>query len=53
MGLKVAVATDAHSTGDLDYMRFGINQARRGWLESDDVLNTRKLPELLELLKRD
>ncbi|MGD2053047.1 MAG: DNA polymerase/3'-5' exonuclease PolX [Gammaproteobacteria bacterium] len=53
MGLKVAVATDAHSTGDLDYMRFGINQARRGWLESDDVLNTRKLPELLKLLRRD
>jgi DNA polymerase (family 10) len=53
MGLKVAVATDAHRIDDLDYMRFGINQARRGWLESDDVLNTRKLPELLKLLKRD
>ncbi|MGD8934354.1 MAG: DNA polymerase/3'-5' exonuclease PolX [Gammaproteobacteria bacterium] len=52
-GLKVAVATDAHCIDDLDYMRFGINQARRGWLESDDVLNTRKLPELLKLLKRD
>jgi len=53
MGLKVAVATDAHSIDDLEYMRFGINQARRGWLESDDVLNTRKLPELLKLLRRD
>jgi DNA polymerase (family 10) len=53
MGLKVAVASDAHSINNLDYMRFGINQARRGWLESDDVLNTRTLPELLKLLRRD
>ncbi len=51
--LKVAVATDAHRMDDLDYMRFGINQARRGWLEPADILNTRKLPELLELLRRD
>jgi DNA polymerase (family 10) len=52
-GLKVAISTDAHSTNDLDYMRFGINQARRGWLEADNVLNTRKLTDLLELLRRD
>lgn len=45
MGLKVAISTDAHSTGQLDYMRFGIGQARRGWLEARDVLNTRRLGE--------
>jgi DNA polymerase (family 10) len=33
-------------------MRFGIDQARRGWLEKDDVLNTRELDDLLALLKR-
>jgi DNA polymerase (family 10) len=51
-GLKLAISTDAHSAGTLDYMRFGIGQARRGWLEADDVLNTRKLGALRKLLKR-
>ncbi len=51
-GLKVAISTDAHSAGNLDYMRFGLDQARRGWLEADDVLNTRKLDDLRKLLKR-
>lgn len=52
MGLKVAISTDAHSTTGLSAMRFGIGQARRGWLEADDVLNTRPWPELKELLAR-
>ena len=52
MGIKIALATDAHSIGDLDFMRFGVNQARRGWLEPEDVLNTRSLKELKKLLKR-
>jgi DNA polymerase (family 10) len=52
MGIKIALATDAHSIGDLDFMRFGVNQARRGWLEPEDVLNTRNLRELKKLLKR-
>jgi DNA polymerase (family 10) len=52
MGLKVVISTDAHSISDLDFMRFGIGQARRGWLEPGDVLNTRSLKELQKLLKR-
>jgi DNA polymerase (family 10) len=52
MGIKVAISTDAHSVNDLDFMRFGIGQARRGWLEADDVLNTRSWTELQKLLKR-
>lgn len=52
-GLKVAISSDAHSTNGLAAMRFGINQARRGWLEADDVLNTRSLPELKRLFKRN
>lgn len=52
MGLKVAISTDAHSTGNLDHMRFGVDQARRGWLEADDVLNTRTLDDLRRLLRR-
>ncbi len=52
LGVKVSIATDAHSTADLNYMRWGIGQARRGWLEAADVLNTRDWPELKQLLKR-
>ena len=52
MGVKVALSTDAHSTGDLDYMRFGIGQARRGWLEADDVLNTQSWGKIKKLLKK-
>jgi len=52
IGVKVSLGTDAHSTGDLRFMRFGIGQARRGWLEADDVANTRGLAELRKLLRR-
>jgi DNA polymerase (family 10) len=52
LGLKVAISTDAHSVANLDLMRFGIDQARRGWLEPNDVLNTRSWPHLKQLLPR-
>ena len=48
----VSTATDAHRVDELSYVRFGIGQARRGWLEKSDVLNTRLLPELMTLLKQ-
>ncbi|HNT42926.1 MAG TPA: DNA polymerase/3'-5' exonuclease PolX [Syntrophorhabdaceae bacterium] len=52
MGLRVVISTDSHSSSDLDFMRFGVYQARRGWLEKDDVLNTRSFSEIEGLLKR-
>lgn len=52
LGLKIAVSSDAHAGKDLDFMRFGIGQARRGWLEARDVLNTRSWEVLRNLLKR-
>lgn len=51
LGVKVVINTDAHRIGTLDLMRFGVEQARRGWLEADQVLNTRPLDELLEWLQ--
>jgi DNA polymerase (family X) len=48
----VSISTDAHSIADLGFMRWGIGQARRGWLEAPDVLNTRPWPELKQLLPR-
>jgi DNA polymerase (family 10) len=51
-GVPVAINSDAHATGDFAYLRYGIGQARRGWLGRDDVLNTRALPALLAFLER-
>jgi len=51
-GVKIAISTDAHSTVGLANMRFGIDQARRGWLEADDVINTLPFARLKKLLKR-
>lgn len=50
-GVKVCIATDAHGAGDLEFMRFGLNQARRGWLEKGDVLNTLSYRSLMKALR--
>jgi DNA polymerase (family 10) len=52
MGVKIVISTDAHRPGDLEFMRFGIGQARRGWLEPSDVINTFSLSALKKILKR-
>jgi len=49
-GVLVAIDSDAHSTLQFDGLRFGVGQARRGWLEKSDVLNTRSLKELRRML---
>jgi DNA polymerase (family 10) len=49
-GVLVSINSDAHSAADFDNLRFGIGQARRGWLEKTDVLNTRSLTALRKLL---
>lgn len=49
-GVLVSIDVDAHRAQDLAHMVFGIGQARRGWLEKKDVLNTRSLKDLSRLL---
>ncbi|HYA21014.1 MAG TPA: DNA polymerase/3'-5' exonuclease PolX [Burkholderiales bacterium] len=49
-GVLVSIDSDSHSTLDFANLRYGVGQARRGWLARDDVLNTRELPELKQLL---
>jgi DNA polymerase (family 10) len=51
-GVLVSIATDAHRANELSNLRFGIAQARRGWLEKGDILNTRSLAALRPLLAR-
>ncbi len=51
-GVLVCINSDAHSTVDFDHRRYGVGQARRGWLEPRDVVNTRSLEALRPLLKQ-
>jgi len=48
----VAISSDAHSIQDFGNLLYGVGQARRGWLEKKDVLNTRSLKLLKPLLQR-
>ncbi len=47
-GITIACTSDAHSTRQLENMRWSVVTARRGWAEAHHILNTRPLPELLE-----
>ena len=48
----ISINSDAHSTYDFANLHYGVGQARRGWLEKQNVLNTRSLKELRMLIKR-
>ena len=51
LGCKIVVSTDAHGTQELDFMRYGVEQARRAWLEANDVINTYPLERFLGALR--
>jgi DNA polymerase (family X) len=51
-GVLVSINSDAHSTFEFGMLRFGVGQARRGWLEKKDVLNTRSMKELKAWLSK-
>jgi len=52
LGVKLMIATDAHWTGSLSLLRFGVATARRGWVEATDVLNCLPLSQLRRRLRR-
>ncbi len=47
IGARLVINSDAHRVEELAFMRYGVDQARRGWLEPGDVLNTLSLQDLL------
>lgn len=49
-GVKFAVNSDAHAVTHLPYMRYGVATAQRGWLTTDDVINTWPLTRLRRFL---
>jgi DNA polymerase (family 10) len=52
LGVKLCIDTDAHATSHLHYMELGIAQARRGWAEKKDIINTLPLNEMLKQLRK-
>ncbi|MDW7732796.1 MAG: DNA polymerase/3'-5' exonuclease PolX, partial [Methanolobus sp.] len=51
-GVKFSINTDSHAVSNLAFMRFGVGQARRGWLTKDDIVNAYSYARLRKLLKR-
>ena len=50
-GVKIVISTDSHRTSHLAFMKYGVQTARRGWIEKANVLNTLPLRDLLSILR--
>ena len=50
-GVKIVISTDAHSTRGLATMRYGVQMARRGWIEKTNVLNALPVEKMLATLR--
>ena len=50
-GVKLVISTDAHNTDQLHFFKLGIGTARRGWATKNDIINTRKLKDMIRMLK--
>jgi DNA polymerase (family 10) len=51
-GVKIVISTDAHRVQELEYMKYGVDQARRGWCEASDVANAHRLTSFRKLLEK-
>ena len=51
LGIKLVISTDTHQTDHLDFMRFGVGAARRGWCQAEDIVNTLPLKKFADFLK--
>jgi DNA polymerase (family 10) len=52
VGVKFSIGTDSHSVNHLQFMKYGIAIARRGWCEKKDILNSFKLDKVLKMVER-
>ncbi|MBX4200663.1 DNA polymerase/3'-5' exonuclease PolX [Candidatus Parcubacteria bacterium] len=50
-GVKMVINTDSHAKEHMDLMEYGVSQARRGWAEAKDIINTLPAEEFLKALK--
>jgi len=47
-GVKMIINTDSHQANQMDLIEYGISQARRGWAEKEDIINTLPVQELIK-----
>jgi DNA polymerase (family 10) len=52
LGIPITISTDAHTIGQLDFMRFGVAVARRAWVGPAEVVNAWPEAEVLAWLRR-
>jgi DNA polymerase (family 10) len=52
LGAKLVINPDAHATDEIAFTKYGIDVARRGWLEKDDVFNTQTLEQVTKALRQ-
>jgi DNA polymerase (family 10) len=51
-GVMLVISTDAHRLHELENLRLGVAQARRGWLTADQIVNARPWREVRKLMKK-
>ena len=51
-GLKLCISPDAHSTGAIEYIQYGLGIARKGWLEADDLLDNMTAAQLIKWCRK-
>jgi len=51
LGIKLVINTDSHQKDQLRFMEYGVSQARRGWAEKKDIINTQPLEKLLKFFE--
>jgi DNA polymerase (family 10) len=50
LGVKLVINPDAHSSSEIALYHYGVDVARRGWLEKSDVFNTQSLADVTKAL---
>jgi DNA polymerase (family 10) len=53
LGVTIEIGPDAHSTGGLDNVHFGVGMARKAWLEAGEILNTGSAEDVLAFARRE
>jgi len=51
-GIKIAINSDAHQADDLKLMKYGVVNARRAWLESEDIINSWNKESIIDFFKK-
>jgi DNA polymerase (family 10) len=50
-GVKLIINTDSHDVYSLQYMKYGVTTAQRGWAKKSDILNCQPLPALRQWIQ--